>query len=109
MLPNDKWGTIVTNYKELYSNIGDYTSQLRALEKASAERPNDPALRFLLGWHYGYLGFPTEAVRELNKTLELVPGDQVAKTLRDDMAGKLSNGELPAPEPVETPEPTEEK
>ncbi len=109
MLSPDKWGTIVTNYKELYSNIGDYTSQLRALEKARDEKPNDPALHFLLGWHYGYLGYPTQAISELNKTLELVPSDQVAKKVRDAMDDKLPKTELPAPAPGEKPVPPDVK
>ena len=109
MLSPDKWGTIVTNYKELYSNIGDYTSQLRALEKARGEKPNDPALHFLLGWHYGYLGYPTQAISELNKTLELVPSDQVAKKVRDAMADKLAKAELPGPAPGEKPAPPDVK
>jgi tetratricopeptide (TPR) repeat protein len=106
MLPQDKWGTVISNYKELYPNIGDYTTQLRALEKARDEKPDDPALRFLLGWHYGYLGYPKQAVRELNKTLELAPKDEVAKKVRDAMAEKLPKSELP---PAEKPAPPDVK
>ena len=55
--------------------------------KASHQFPGgkgDAALRFLLGWHYGYLGYPKQAVRELNKTVELAP------------SGLLSRNELEA-------------
>lgn len=89
MLPQEKWGAVVSNYRELYATVQDYTDQLRALEKARDAKPNDPALRFLLGWHYGYLGYPKQSVRELDKVLELAPKDEVAQKLRDAMAEKL--------------------
>jgi tetratricopeptide (TPR) repeat protein len=89
LLPQDKWGVVTTNYKELYTKIGDYTTQLRALEKASKDKPEDPALHFLLGYHYGYLGYPKEAVTQLDKVIEQVPQDQMAKKLRDIFSEKL--------------------
>ena len=79
------------------------------LEKARDEKPNDPALHFLLGWQFGYLGYPTQSIRELDKTLELVPSDQVAKKVRDAMAEKLPKAELPPPAPVEIPAPSDVK
>lgn len=109
MLPPDKWGTVIANYKELYGNIQNYTDQLRAIEKARDERPDDPAIRFLLGWHYGYLGYPKRAVRELNKTLELAPKDEVAKKVRDAIAEKLPKSDLPAAPPAEKPAPPDVK
>ncbi len=63
MLPEDKWGVVVTNYSQLYGNVQDYTDQLKALEKARDAKPDNPALRFLLGFHFGYLNYP-EARRE---------------------------------------------
>jgi len=106
ILPEDQWGVIGSHYRELYAHIGDYTNQLRALEKARDENPDKPALRFLLGWHYGYLGYPKDAVRELDKGLSLAPKDEVAKKVRDIMAAKLkpaTNAALTAaPEPAST-------
>jgi tetratricopeptide (TPR) repeat protein len=97
ILPKEDWGVVVKNYKELYSNIQDFTDQLRALEKAVKEKPNDPALRFLAGFEYAYLGFPKEAVDQLNKGLKSAPQDQMAKMLRDEMVAKLKPSEPPAP------------
>ena len=45
-----------------------------------------PELRFLLGYHYGYLGYPKEAVRELDKALEMAPQDELARKLRAQFA-----------------------
>lgn len=96
ILPEDQWGVIGSNYRELYTHIGDYTKQLRALEKARDDNPDKPALRFLLGWHYGYLGYPKEAVRELDKCLSLAPKDEVAQKIRNIMAAKLKPEDVPA-------------
>jgi Tfp pilus assembly protein PilF len=96
-LPKDEWGVVVKNYKELYTNIQDFTNQLRALEKAVKEKPNDPALRFLAGFEYAYLGYPKEAVDQLEKGLKIAPRDEMAKKLRDEMAAKLKPAEPPTP------------
>ena len=98
LLPKQEWGVVVKNYKELYGNVQDFTDQLRALEKAVKEKPNDPALRFLAGFQYAYLGYPKEAVDQLDKGLKLAPRDEMAKKLRDEMAAKLPKAvEAPAP------------
>ncbi len=96
MMPKDKWGVVVTNYKDLYGNVQDYTDQLRALEKAVKDKPDNPALRFLAGFHYAYLGFPKEAVDQLDKVIKLQPQDEMAKALRDEMQAKL-------PKPIAPP------
>ena len=106
LLQEDQWGVVVTNYRELYGKVGAYTSQLRDLEKAVKQKPEDPATRFLLGFHYAYLGYPSHAVKQLDKTVSLVPQDELAKKLRDLMVAKLPNpadagpgGDKPAKDP----------
>ena len=88
LLPQEKWGQVVVDYKKLYANPIDYLDQLKSLAKAAADKPNDPALRFLLGFHYGYSGRVADAVRELNKLVQLEPKDQLGRKLRDLMADK---------------------
>jgi hypothetical protein len=88
-LPDDKWGVVVSHYGELYRGNQDYTDQLRALELARNNPETDsPAVRFLLGYHYGYLGYPKHAVAELDKTLAAVADDSIARQLREIMAAK---------------------
>jgi len=99
-LPQHKWGAVVENYKQLYGKTSDYTAQLRSLEKARDDKPDSPALRFLLGFHYAHLGYPSQATRELNKAIELEPRDQMAKKLRDAMAAKKEKAQTPAAEPT---------
>jgi len=98
MLPPEQWGGVVKNYTQLYGNIQQYTDRLKDLEKARDAKPDSPGLRFLLGYHFGYLGYPKQAVRELNKALELQPKDKLAQTLLDQMTGQL-NGEAPQVKP----------
>jgi hypothetical protein len=88
LLPQEKWVQAVSDYKKLYANPKDYLDQLKSLAKAAADKPNDPALRFLLGFHYGYSGRVADAVRELNKLVQLEPKDQLGRKLRDLMADK---------------------
>ena len=100
-LPKTQWGIVVTNSRELYGNYQDYTNQLRALEAAARDKPNEPALRFLLGYHYAYLGYPQQAVDQLEKVMSLAPQDDFAKQLRDEMKAKLParNGSEVVPAP----------
>ena len=101
-LPQDKWGAVIANYTQLYGKTQDYTDQLRALEKARNEKQDDPAIRFLLGYNYYYLGHTKEAFRELDKAITLEPKDPFARTLRNLAAQKLG---VPASEaPPGTPD-----
>ncbi|MDB5339117.1 MAG: hypothetical protein JWN70_4736 [Planctomycetaceae bacterium] len=88
-LVKEQWGVVVTNYKDLYTSNQSYTDQLRALEKAVQDKPDSPALHFLLGFQYGYLGYPQNAVDHLNKTIKLAPRDEMAKQLLNEMQAKL--------------------
>jgi predicted Zn-dependent protease len=106
-LPQDKWDTVVKNYRELYGKVDDYTNQLRSLEKAAREKPDDPALRFLLGYHYGYLGFPKEAVQQLQKCNSLAPEDEMAQKLLEALNDKLPkdpNKKVESPTPGKSPD-----
>lgn len=100
-LPAEKWEVVIKNYRELYGKVDDYTAQLRALEKAAKDKADDPGLRFLLGYHYGFLGFPKEAVVQLEKCVSLAPEDDMAQKLLNVFQDKLpkidKKEELPAP------------
>ncbi len=99
MLPVEKWGTVVEHYRELYPKIGDYTTQLRALEKLRDEKPEDPAFRFLLGYHYGFLGYPKQGLKQLDKCGEVAPQDELAKKLQERMQVLLNPKSVP-PKPM---------
>jgi tetratricopeptide (TPR) repeat protein len=77
----DDWGYVVENFQRYYGNGNDYTDQLRRLEKFTRENPDAPYARFLLGYHYGFLGHPKEARAELAEAAKLEG--------RDELAGEL--------------------
>jgi tetratricopeptide (TPR) repeat protein len=85
----DQWGAIVGNYASLYNTNDVFTRQVRALESAIAKNPGSPALRFLSGYEYGFLGYPKEAVAELDQVLKAAPQDQATKKLRDFFAPRI--------------------
>lgn len=99
---------MVQNYTQLYGNIGDFTNELKALEAAVKAKPDDPALRFLLGFQYGYLNYPKQAVDELGKAVELEGRDPAARKLHDVFAAKtvvLLVGPVPQSEGPKAGEP----
>jgi tetratricopeptide (TPR) repeat protein len=83
LLPEAKRREAASKFREFYTNTQDYSDQLSELEKAVERYPNDPSLRFELGFQYAYSGHPDLALRQLDKLLELVPQDQVGRELRD--------------------------
>jgi tetratricopeptide (TPR) repeat protein len=97
MLPEEEWNGVVKNYAQLYPDIQEYTNQIRAAEKARDADPQNGAIRFLLGYHFGYLNYPTQAVRELDKALDIEPRDVGAQKLRDLFAKQAG---LPARQPA---------
>ena len=91
----------MTNSRELYGSYQNYTTQLRALESAARTKPDDLGLRFLLGYHYAYLGYPQQAVDQLDRVVRAVPADDVAKQMLAEMQGKLPKpeGQISPPTP----------
>jgi len=81
LLPPERWGIVIANYRELYQQGKDYTAQLRVLEAAVKEKPADPLLRFLAAFHYGYLGYPRLALAQLERLFAETPEDEMARKL----------------------------
>jgi tetratricopeptide (TPR) repeat protein len=85
----------LANYRELYGRPDDYNDQLRALEKFRDGNANDPAARFLLGYHYFYLGRLQDAFNQLDKAIQIQPQDPFARTLRNMAAEKVGQPKVP--------------
>jgi thioredoxin-like negative regulator of GroEL len=86
---SDTWGSVVRDFRRFYGNAADYTDQLRRLEKFVQKNPDAAHGRFLLGYHYGYLGYPTEARRELAEAVRLEERDELAGELLAQFGGEL--------------------
>jgi tetratricopeptide (TPR) repeat protein len=102
-LPQDQWGTVVKHYGDLYGNPADYATQLRALETARDQNPKEPANHFLLGYFYGYNGYPKEAVREFDTAINERPKDRAAVAMRNTFASGAGVAALPMPEVPKQP------
>jgi len=114
ILPQEKWDVVVKNFRDLYGKGDDYTAQIRALERAARRKPDDAGMRFLLGYHYGFLGYPIEAVKQLQKCLSVAPQDEVAKKLLrifeerlPKTSGNPSTTEPPASSKRKVPDPSD--
>ena len=103
-MPEDKWNVVVKNFRDLYGKGEDYTTQIRGLEKAAREKPEDPSLRFLLGYHYGFLGYPQESVKQLEKCVNLAPRDEAAQKLLKLFEDKLPKKKIEPPTPGLAPD-----
>ena len=81
MLPAEKWGAVVSNYAEFIA-----ATRTTPINCGSSRRPAWPLRHrpeFLLGYHYGYLGYPKHATTELDKAIKLAPQDQASQKLRE--------------------------
>ena len=102
------WATMIS----VYSDVAVYTTQLRALEAAVKQNPDDGANRFLLAYHYMTGGFTEPAAKMLRKVVVLVPNDQVAAGMlkRIEVPEKVDLPELatePTPQPIPQPPPAD--
>ena len=71
----------IAEWKDLYgyyNNADKYTAQLRALEKAAADKPKSAAEHFLLGYHYVMTGARDNAKAEFSEAVKLTPKDKLA-------------------------------
>jgi len=84
--PEKAWGSVVSDFRQYYSG-DDYTAQLRRLEKFVSENKDAAFARFLLGYHYGFLGYEKEARAELEAAIELEERDQLAGHLLERFGG----------------------
>jgi tetratricopeptide (TPR) repeat protein len=101
-LPESEWGLIVENYLDYYLLPKPFEWQLRALEKYLSEHPDAAPAACLLGFEYGYLGYPVEAAEYLQRANAIAPGDRIANRLHQHFSGlaaqqRAASGEPPLP------------
>jgi tetratricopeptide (TPR) repeat protein len=75
--PGWDWDTL----KSLYPDVDTYTKQLRALEDYQKQNPKSADASFLLAYQYLTLGKKDAAIKQLQRTVELQPKDQVSAQL----------------------------
>lgn len=72
-----------TTMSSLYADVNTYSAQLAALEKAAAAKPDDPALQFLLAYHYMTAANADAAKVALTNAQRLMPNDPVVAQLAE--------------------------
>ena len=87
-LPEDKWGTVVQNYTQLYGDVGDYTSQLKALEAAVKGKAGRPGVAVPARISVRILELSAASRAELDKAVELEGRDPAARRLHDLFAAQ---------------------
>ncbi|MFN0017647.1 MAG: tetratricopeptide repeat protein [Pirellulaceae bacterium] len=89
--PGWDWSTMAS----LYSDVSEYTAQLRTLESFTKSNPDDAGSQLLLGYHYMTTGYPEQAAREFAQVVKLQPKDRVAKDLFN-LVNKTDEGDVTA-------------
>lgn len=103
LLDASDWGWFVQNFRRYYRN-SDYVGQVRQLEEFAAENPGSVDAHFLLGYHYGYLGYRAEAREHLAKARALDPAGHMRAELLAHFGGESSPAPRPAILATEKPE-----
>lgn len=96
--PGWDWPTL----RNLYDNVDTYTQQLRRLEVAKKQDPTNPALQFLLGYHYLTCGYPQQALAAFEQVLKVQPEDKVAQEMVKMLSSVGESPNTPTPPPPTT-------
>ena len=86
LLDPEDWGYIVKNFRRYYSSA-EYVKQIKRLEKFRTEHREATHALFLLGYHYGFLGYPETARRELARSIQLDSHNALAVRLLSRFGG----------------------
>ncbi len=65
--------------------LGDYRTAVSLSEEAVAALPDQAAVRYHLGMGYIATSQLAKAAEQLNKALELIPNDELAKKIRTEL------------------------
>lgn len=86
--PERDWQTAARALTDDLAGASEYTRLVRQLEGFVDENPNEPAPRFLLGYHYAMRGYAREAVIQLEHALELGIQPKPVEQMRPERVGQ---------------------
>jgi hypothetical protein len=98
--PGMDWTTL----SGLYGNVDDYSKQLRRLEEFAKTNEKDASSRFVLAYHYLVLGHTDEAIKMLQRVVELQPSDVTAKRMLASLSPPKEDATTPPPAPADAPD-----
>ena len=102
LLSPAEWGDVVKNFRRYYTG-NNYVDQMRRLEKFALDNPGAAYARFLIGYHYGFLGHTAKARGELARAVELESRDEMARRLLELFGGQPTTTSADAQQPMPTP------
>jgi len=105
MLPEEQWGLVPSNARELYSSQAAFDSQLATLKRAvegKDKQDGSPAERFLLAYQLGFSGQQQAALDQLAEVRKAVPEDQASERLAEVLKNGPNAG-APQQETLPTP------
>ncbi|MCG8586591.1 MAG: hypothetical protein MI757_17955 [Pirellulales bacterium] len=88
LLDEKDWGFVAENYDKYYGN-DDYVAQMKKLGEYIKANPKSAYAYALRGYHWGFLGYPDAARKDLAKAVELEPRDEMAARLLKKFGGKV--------------------
>lgn len=103
-LPPAWWQAEADQAAQRFAQPAEYDRQLARLEEFVRQQPNDADARVVLGLHYGFRGYPRDAVRQLTFATDLgidfdtpqgEPGDALVRGLASYFQSRIA----PAPQP----------
>jgi len=83
--PGWTWETV----KSFYADWHTYEKQLKDLKTFVDANPKDGAAHFLLAYHYLVLDEREQAVKMLNRVVELIPDDSLAQAMATSISQSL--------------------
>jgi hypothetical protein len=93
-----------TSLSSLYPDVNTFTNQLRTLEAQRDANPDDPAIRFLLGYLYSSMGFKDQAAAQYEKIVALQPKDTLSAGLLKAIKGSTAEPATGAENVAQAPE-----
>ena len=80
LTPRKDWFWIIEQFREFYRN-DDYVTQMKRLSEHIKLNPRDVPARNLRAYHFLGLGYPNEAMTDLNAAKAVSPNDEWTQTL----------------------------
>ena len=83
--------------RALYPDTSVYTTQLRALEEYQKAHPDATDASFLLAYHYLVMGYPDQAVKQLDRVVKAQPNDKLASAILQALEKRGESTPQPQP------------
>lgn len=102
-LPAADWDLVARDYRAYFGTAGNFTRQLRGVEAAVRDLPQDAEARLMLGYLYSALGHPAEAADQLREAQRLSAADSSTAKLAGRLLDRFGGRGVPQPAAASEP------